>query len=562
LRWLGNHQASAYAEYKDVKTRTIPFRDAIVSNHSWLPANLLRAPTGVIGSLQPAPDIARLYQRFYLGDNQGNNVDYAPSTYAFGTYPFVWGNGVTRNFVTEQVTIGGAGTDKVGGNQNTWTELKSSGGVLQSHFFRDRLVTTFGLRRDARYSRTGRSPVFLTGTDFDYDEYNGWADGDWATGKGNTTTAQIVLRPVSWFSVYTNRSNSFQPASIAYSLHRQLLPDPRGSTKDYGIMLNLFSGKLLVRANRYVNKSLGSRNGDSANIAQRMFRLDFPVSSAAYVLQRQAQGWVDELARRNGETLTAAQVNERIAGYMKLPVEYLQNTYRASALDDLEAKGTEIEVNYNPSNYWTMRVNATKTESINTNLAHEITDWLSERRPVWETIIDPILNRPWFTERYNNSASAAENLQSGVITPLQFAQAMEGKSRPEIRKYKVNYLTSYRLAGLTSQKHLARTTVGGAVRWEDKGAIGYWGVQQLPNIITELDPSRPIYDKGHYYADMFVSYRTRLFSDKVATTFQLNVRNVQESGRLQPARADPDGSITAYRIVDPRVFIFTATFSF
>jgi hypothetical protein len=96
-------------------------------------------------------------------------------------------------------------------------------------------------------------------------------------------------------------------------------------------------------------------------------------------------------------------------------------------------------------------------------------------------------------------------------------------------------------------------------RW-DKGAIGYYGVQKLPDIITELDANRPIYDKANLYADVFASYRTKLFRNKVGATFQLNVRNIQENGRLQPISAFPDGTPIAYRIIDRRQFILTATF--
>jgi hypothetical protein len=56
-------------------------------------------------------------------------------------------------------------------------------------------------------------------------------------------------------------------------------------------------------------------------------------------------------------------------------------------------------------------------------------------------------------------------------------------------------------------------------------------------------------------------YRTRLWANKLGTTFQLNVRNVQEKGgRLQPIGAFPDGTPHTYRIIDPRQFILTATF--
>ena len=180
--------------------------------------------------------------------------------------------------------------------------------------------------------------------------------------------------------------------------------------------------------------------------------------------------------------------------------------------------------------------------------------------PVWQSIIDPDIGRPWFTERYGGTTSAAQFFASSVAAPLAVATANQGKSRPQIRKYRANLSTSYRLAGLSDNALLKRFSVGGALRWEDKGAIGYYGVQQLPAVITELDPSRPIYDKARVYADTFVAYRTRLFSDKIGATFQLNVRNLQEGGRLQAISAFPDGTPNGYRIVDPRQFILTATF--
>jgi hypothetical protein len=95
-----------------------------------------------------------------------------------------------------------------------------------------------------------------------------------------------------------------------------------------------------------------------------------------------------------------------------------------------------------------------------------------------------------------------------------------------------------------------------------KGAIGYWGKQQVPSVITEYDPYRPLYDRAHLYVDGFAGYRTRLFRDKVGATFQFNVRDLTEGGRLQPIVADPDGSIAAWRIVSRRQFIFTTTFDF
>ena len=40
----------------------------------------------------------------------------------------------------------------------------------------------------------------------------------------------------------------------------------------------------------------------------------------------------------------------------------------------------------------------------------------------------------------------------------------------------------------------------------------------------------------------------------------MNVRNIQESGRLQPISAGPEGRMTAFRIIAPRQFILSASF--
>ena len=81
------------------------------------------------------------------------------------------------------------------------------------------------------------------------------------------------------------------------------------------------------------------------------------------------------------------------------------------------------------------------------------------------------------------------------------------------------------------------------------------------NKILQLDANRPIYSPAETFVDLFVSYKTKLFNDKVRATFQLNVKNVQENGgRLQTTGAFFDGKPSTYRIIDPRQFILSASF--
>jgi outer membrane receptor protein involved in Fe transport len=563
LSWLGMHQISGYAEYKNSRSRNSIFRDVILSNHSWYPA-----PTGTARDFT-RPNVALNYYRYYVGDNQGQNADQPPHDFAPGVYPYRWGNGVTGQFVTEQAKLGpGFWYDSVTAYGRSL--IKTRGGVIQSHLLGGRVVTTLGLRDDRRFNRSGGDPLFHAGPDgeitLDYDSIQ-QMDPEWTQNRGKTKTAGAVVKPTRWLNLYANASDSFQPAGTAVGLFLQQLPDPTGTGKDYGFSLNLFDGKLVARVNRYETTQIDTRNGSARTLAQRVRAMDFdaPYSNVGLVVR--ARDWVTNAATAQGRTLTPDQINQEVAKIAQLDIAYLtrretrdeQNSLVAET-QDVTAKGTEIEVNYNPTNYWTTKLNVTKTESIDSKLAPGISTWIAQRLPVWQSIIDPEIGRPWFTERYGGSSSASQYLASNVTSQLNIAKANEGKSRPQIRKYRANISTSYRLAGLTDQQFMKRFTVGGALRWEDKGAIGYYGVQQLPAVITDLDPNRPIYDKARLYADAFVAYRTRMFSNKVGATFQLNVRNIQENGRLQAISAFPDGTPNGYRIVDPRQFILSATF--
>ncbi len=575
LRWLGQHQVSGYGEYKYSLTRRFAYRDAIVSDHAWLAAGVPRANQGNAGPLpqnQISPTISRNYFQYYVGDATGQNVDYAPSDFRAGTYDYVWGNSATGVFRREPVTLGGAASvDSTAGTNNVKRILKTEGGVVQSQFVQGRVVTTFGLRTDRNYTRRGVAPRLLADAkshDFEWD--NHWEAGDWLARDGRTKTAGVVVKPLRWFHLHANKSDSFLPSSPAMNLHAASLPDPAGKGEDYGFSLNLFTGKLIVRANQYTTKQINSRNGTSATLATRAVKLDIFdfTTSRPFGLDLRARNWIRSDALRRGTTLSEADLDQRVADAIKLPLATIKALQEAttsqgaplSQTDDLVAKGKEIEVHFNPTNYWTLKLNFTQQESIDAKVAGDLTDYMAERMPVWTSLIDLDTGRPWYTTSYDAGQTAAAWLTGNVTAQLAIAKANEGKSRPQIRKYRSNLSTNLQLSGITDHRWLKRLNVGGALRWEDKGAIGYYGVQSLPAQITALDRTRPVYAKANLYADAFVGYRTKVFSNKVGATFQLNGRNLQENGRLQAISAFPDGSPNGYRIIDPRQFIVSATF--
>ncbi len=571
-RWLGRHDVGAFYEYKDFKTWSRNYEDVIIDDHTWL-HDAVRSG-GASSGLPQGNTQGRPYPFFYLGDAQGQNVDYGAPDYKVGTYPVTTTLTTPGQWVTENALIGPAWN----GGSISWTELKSRGVTLQSRLFDDRVVTTFGLRRDARYSRVGTTPLLnKDGYTVNEASFLSWAPGDWVTAAGPTRTAGIVVKPLKWLSVYANKSNSFQVANPQTDVYLKFLPNPTGKGEDYGVMLNLFAGKVVVRANQYTTTQAKSRNGNVGIFASRLITIDRPSGVGAFlttglqnfVLVQVASGWVTRAAAAKGQTLTQSEITTQVAAIMKMPVSFLDPfQYAQSGTSDQIAKGREIEISYNPTKFWTMKVNVTQSETIQANIGREMVQYLNDRMKVWTTIIDPELGVPWFTHDYSPNGGggpsniASVNVEQSVRAPMALQLASEGLSNPQIRKYRVNAMSNYRLEGITDNKILKRFNVGGALRWEDKGAIGYWGKQQVPVAISEYDPFKPIYDRAHLYVDAFAGYRTRMFGNKVGTTFQLNARDLTEGGRLQPIAADPDGSIAAWRIVSRRQFILTATFDF
>jgi outer membrane receptor protein involved in Fe transport len=562
LRWLGMHTLSGYGEYREIGTRLTRWQDEVSSSQSWYPFPTTERTATTFTTPAVA---AQPFYRYYIGDNQGQNVDYAPHAVNHGVYPFIWGNGLTGVFNRDPAKI----AHNYFFSQTTgWTKnvLKTQGGALQSFLFKDRVVTTVGLRRDRTWDRSPSPRQYTFGPDgygLVASSLDVLSPNPATTRQGRTKTAGVVVKATSWLRLHANASDSFLPASLAQvGLFRNLLPNPTGEGRDYGASITLFDGKLVARLNKYSTVQVQSRNNNGGTLAQRVQALDLTTTYAPPGLVNIARGWITRAATAQGITLTTDQINQRIADIVKLDPEYWTNQQSNSlvyAPSDLESKGYELELNYTPSKHWLIKFNATQTEAVDKNLSKDITNWIAFRMPVWTSVIDPELNKPFFTERYGAAQSAKEFLDIQLAN-IAVAQATEGKSRPQVRKYRANLLSSYQLAGFSENKWLKRTSVGGALRWEDKGAIGYYGVADANGVYQRLDPTRPIFDSAHLYVDLFASYRTRLFRDKVAATVQLNIRNVQENGRLQAISAFPNGAASSYRIVDPRQFVLSVTF--
>lgn len=617
-RWLGTQQLLGYVEYKDQQNRQYAYRHTPTSTSiPWIKAQFdagvpLANRTTANNRYQVAPgNVSRMFEQYYVGSTPGGGVEYAPSAFPEGaTVPLVWGDaGAWRRDQTQvRFTPSPDGGGSLASQQLI---IKTRGGVLQSTFLNDRLVTTFGLRQDKVFSHNAPfatlTPDLLA---YDHAASDQWLPG-WRLAQGRTKTASFVVRPlrdlrflnaqlnrgsgvsrflaeaVSSLSLTYNKSDNFIPQGPAVDLFLRPLPNQTGQTRDLGLWMTMLEGRLSVRYNHFKTDQINIRNGDIATIAQRVLRADGLNAADAWNLQDRSTEWITQL----NPSFTPAQVKSAVAQTMGLPeatIDALEANIAAgtlSATQDYVSKGHELEINLNASRAWTVSASVTQTEAINQNAGSTIEDWIGLRMPVWTKIEDPrftpaspggaglpvgatghllwrnILGSAFTANGYNATNSAATNYTTFVEGPLAVYRQLEGRPRPQIRKYAAKFNTRYQLSGLTEHRILKKMNVGGSLRWQDKGAIGFYGVQSLPASITALNPNRPVYTPAETYVDLFVGYTTRMFSDRVRARFQLNVKNVQENGGgLQATQAFPDGTPLAYRIIDPRQFILTASF--
>jgi outer membrane receptor protein involved in Fe transport len=441
--------------------------------------------------------------------------------------------------------------------------------------------------------------------------------------SGQTRTQGIVLKPfqgltrfsiLNGLSLTYNRSASFDPAGLAIDTYGEILDNPTGKSEDIGIRFSLFNERLWISLNKYKAVTINARNGGANVVATRAIPFDVDTAdsdpdtgfgNAGSPNQKDLFDWYfyrifGDASLANNPTRTPAfvggdlaymqakgligassaetlqRVTDHVYGLMKYDKQIIRNRFNApgavsTASNDVTSQGYELEVLYRTKN-WNLKLTGADKETIDSNVAGSLTRYIAERRPVLEAASFTNSAPGSVTESYWNGTFDSSGTTHGnsflsevmsVYTPLI---ANLGKPRPQIRKYSVSATSSYNLVGISDNKFLKNTRVGGNIGWVSKGSIGYG--YKLPTrdpvtgtyTITDLDPSKPIYDKARYTASAWAAYDFRMFSGRIRSTLQLNVQNLLEDGRLQPVEARTDSQVRTYRIIDPRVYQLTWSF--
>ncbi len=242
---------------------------------------------------------------------------------------------------------------------------------------------------------------------------------------------------------------------------------------------------------------------------------------------------------------------------------------------DKTSKGVEIELSANPTPNWRVTMNASRTDASDTNILNaanggNIVKYYQAVKPVAQdgyTIADGTATyNYWQKKGFAHIAAFGDNTREylGYIWTDGFersylqALAAEGKNVGELRKYRVNLVTSYDF----TRGRLKGFGLGGSARWQDKPLLGFKKVFLPAPVLNWVDDlASPIYGKSETNYDAWVSYRRNL-NKKVRMTLQLNVRNLFGSKELIGVAANPDGSIGSYRMAEGMTWQLTNRFEF
>jgi outer membrane receptor for ferric coprogen and ferric-rhodotorulic acid len=409
--------------------------------------------------------------------------------------------------------------------------------ALQSKWWRDKLVTTLGWRRD-RFEMfdAGAAPQDALGTRL-------VDDPRWAFGSTPALNVRVESRSAGavlhaprfikdrlpWgmdVSLNYSTSENFSPNAAGRNPYGGFFPTPSGETDDYGFTLSFLDNRISFRFTQYETKQKNltdPRVNQAYDWAFRGLPTDIyasnslaAITAAGFELPdkriRDAVGW---------QFITNADGSTR-----------LQTTYGVTDVVDAVSKGKEFELTANLTSGWRVLFNAAEQEA--------------RRTGTYQTSGAEFLRlaNAW----YNNLAvrngllgPGGNPSHVGIQQPQQMAAfravlAQEGKQADELRKWRFNAVTTYSFG---RESRFRGLDVGTGVRWQDKVVIGYKAkMDPAAGYISDLD--QPVHGPTELITDVWAGYKLRrTFWKGVRASVQLNVRNVFDRDSLIPIWYNP-----------------------
>lgn len=471
--------------------------------------------------------------------------------------------------------------------------LDSQALALQSNWFGDRVVATVGWRKEQSSILSVNAPFDTSGEGYvrvDDPSYrlSNSALVPQVFKKTLFAWSGVAKLPEKWLqrlpgitalNAYYGTSENFSPpATKTVDVFGRELAPPRGITKEQGIYLEAFNGRISARVNFFETTQTGSFNGTVGGIP-----------AAIMSMYSQAVSMVRSGSIPDGGgglpvgfiAPPAALLSTFNARLQNGSVFYTDPGVRDTS--DFVSKGTELEVMFRPSRGLSFVFNVSEQESVRSNTGAAVrkllfdtpsangkplaTEWKGEwafQVPLNVGAIPNIGSR-------SDVNMLANNFQSLALNRFNTAAAGDGALVQELRKWRANVVANYDFQG----DRFKGFGVGTGLRWLDQSAIGYpvasfradltrvpTGAATLPSDVRVSDVRNPFYGPAEMRYDGWISYQRRIFSNKIGMKIQLNIRNLFTHNQLVPVVINPDGKAAVYAIAEGRKAMFSARFSF
>lgn len=480
-------------------------------------------------------------------------------------------------------------SEMASGATKTRLKLKSMAVALQSYFLEDHIVAMYGLRHEEASNKLVSAPTVTGGEgyrltndplyDLDRPDLTSVDASDtlsaWSV-VGKMPTKWLKRTPFSALSVFYGKSNNFDPPqSRSQSVFGDDLPAAAGSSKDYGVAFDAMDGKVSFRLNYFETFQTNTRNSALSQ-------------ATISIMERHKEAFGSVVNGFNPDSNKDGFPD----GYVAPPQEVLDLfrtkisgntlTYTSAGVvdtSDYTAKGVEIESVVRPVRNLTISFNVAQQKSVRTNSGQYL------RRLLFGTPLanGQTLDQAWSGAAARNialtvaavgdpnaSGTLAHYFNLFTLNPYNKVVLADGGPAPELRQWRANTTFSYSF----TKGVLKGFKAGGAVRWQDKVAIGYpiisyradgtpvgGGAPQSTDF-RSYDIAHPYYGPDDWNTDAWISYQRPIWNRRVNLKVQLNIRNLLGDEDLIPVISEPDGSTAIYRIPSPRTFTLSTTFSF
>ncbi len=452
--------------------------------------------------------------------------------------PGVWQNAPAQAHLGRQLVGGG----------RTYTIQRNDGlGVsLQSFFWKRRIVTLLGWREDKVDSTQG---VLRPVSEFPFPITAGANRSDYLSGGSNFTnqattgTQGLVFKLNEKLRVFANRSENFAATTPRQdNLYRPIAPQS-GETKDAGIGLSLFEGRLDVRATAFKSSQVGATSGTGV-AGIRVVAFEEALYNALNNAGRAAEySTIDEFGQQTNTVYVRPN--------------------NAASTENLVSKGESMEVSFRPNRNWDFIAGVDRLENVATNVGREVAEFLAIRAPFYKKYFDQGLRLDGTTTTAS-STRLVDHFANVIAGNYVNEILKEGISNRGISEYTARLVGRYKF----NEGRLKGLTLGTNLRWESGKVLGYaqkdttfnfGGLDNFPGRVS--DTTREYRGDPTVSGGMFASYGRRILNGKVNWRVQFNAQNFFGEQGLRIFAANPDGS-PIWAMAPARTYELSNSFEF